>query len=248
MEDRISVLVIEDEEIWIKNLQLILKDFGFEVASVVTNAEDALTALSKANYDIILLDINLNGKSVGIELAKVINTLYKKPFIFITASDGHTLKAAAETQPSAYLTKPINPSSLYIAIQNALNNFNNRQSASPDKKDEEHFTSFFVKQGTRYKKIDWKDIAYLEAGKNYVGVFNAIDKTEYYIRSSLQKTLQHIIPKHMQNQFIQVNRAEVVQFTFILEVVNDEVKTAFKNFTVSELYSKELKNRLNIRI
>ncbi len=245
MENEISVLIVEDEEIWIQNLHLILKDLGFAVANTVSTVDDALSAFAENNYDLILMDINIDGRNSGIELGKIVSKLYKKPFIFITASHDHKIKDAAEAKPSAYLTKPINSSSLFIAIQNAINNFNNQQS-TPDNIEDNNFTSFFVKNGSKYKKIDWKDVAYLSAGKNYIGIFNAADKSEYYIRSSLQKILQHQIPKQLQKQFIQLNRSEAVQFSFVQEVKHDEVKTIFKSFAVSESFSKDLKSRLNI--
>lgn len=246
MENIISVLIVEDEEIWTRTLQLILSDFGFSVAATVNTVQDALEAFATCDYDIILMDIHLNGKSSGIELGKIVKKLYNKPFIFITASKEHSVKEAADAQPSAYLPKPINPSSLFIAIQNAINNFSNNQTVTQPKDEDESFSSFFIKQGNRYKKIDWKDVAFVSAGKNYVGVYNSADKSEYYIRSSLQKTLQHIIPRHLQKQFLQVNRSEAVQLSYISEVANDEVKTAFKNFQLSESFSKELRQRLNI--
>ena len=244
MENEISILIVEDEEIWIEQLHHILTEFGYTVTKTVSNVEDALVALSEDEYDLVLLDINLNGKKSGIELAKIINKLYVKPFIFLTASLNHQMKDAAATGPSAYLTKPVNPASLYVAIQNAINNFSNNKTGSV--KDDDDFSSFFVKQGARYKKIDWAEVAYLSAGKNYTSVFNAADKTEYYIRSSLQKILQYQVPKHLQKQFVQVNRSEAVKLSFIQEVTNDELKTAFKSFVISDTYSKELKNKLNI--
>lgn len=176
MDNIISVLIVEDEEIWTRTLQLILKDFGFSVAASVSTVEDAISAFGAYEYDIILLDIHLNGKNSGLELGKIVKKMYNKPFIFITASRDHNILDAAESKPSAYLTKPINASSLFIAIQNAINNFSNQQVAGSDKADQESFSSFFIKQGNRYKKIDWKHVAYLSAGKNYVGVFNTADR------------------------------------------------------------------------
>jgi DNA-binding LytR/AlgR family response regulator len=246
MENVISVLIVEDEEIWTRTLQLVLSDFGFSIAGTANTVEGALEAFATCDYDIILMDIHLNGKSSGLELGKIVKKIYNKPFIFITASKEHSIREAADAQPSAYLPKPINPSSLFIAIQNAINNFNNNQTVATAKDEDESFSSFFIKQGNRYKKIDWKDVPYISAGKNYVGVYNSVDKTEYYIRSSLQKTLQHIIPRHLQKQFIQVNRSEAVQLSFISEVANDEVRTAFKSFQLSESFGKELRQRLNI--
>lgn len=245
MENAISVLIVEDEEIWTQSLTLILNDFGYNVVNAANTVEAALAAFAADNFDLALIDINLNGLSSGIELGKIVSGLYHKPFIFVTSDRAHSLKDAAMAKPSAYLTKPVNESSLFIAIQNAINNFSNNIVADPESNDEA-FSSFFVKHGNRYKKIDWKDIVYLSAGKNYISAFNAVDKCEYYIRGTLQKTMRDIIPEQMKKQFIQVNRSEVVQFSFIQEVMADEVKTQYKNFPVSESLNKELRKRMRI--
>jgi len=242
MEEQISILIVEDELIWIQALSLILNELGFSVVKSVSTVEDALTAFSTADYDLILLDINLNGKNSGVELGKVINRLYQKPFIFITSSDYVDIKDMAEAMPSAYLRKPVNTTSLFIAIQNAINNF----SSGIEKPGDDMLYSFFVKQGNRYKKINWNDVVYLSAGKNYVSVFNSADKTDYYIRSSLQRIMQNIIPKYLQGNFIQVNRSEIIQRAFIQELVHSKVVTPYKSFAVTDLYHKDLKSKLNI--
>lgn len=242
MEEEISVLIVEDEDIWVQTLKLILRELGFTVVKAVSSTDDALHAFATCKYDIILIDIHLHGKSSGIELGNVVNKLYHKPFIFITSATELDLKEMAGAKPSAYLRKPVNSASLYIAIQNAISNFSNNE----DKHEEEMLQSFFVKQGNRYKKINWVDVAYLSAGKNYVSVFNSVDKTDYYIRSSLQKVIQSIIPRNLQKNFVQVNRSEVIQLSFIHELINDKVVTGYKNFVVSDMFNKELKNKLNI--
>lgn len=248
MEHGISVIIVEDEEIWIASLTRMLDDFGYNIVKTVSTVEDALAAFSTCEYDLILMDINLDGRNSGIELGNIVNKLYHKPFIFITADTDNKIKEASRTNPAAYITKPINPTALFIAIQNAIQHFQNDTQTAVHEHEtgEQELTSFFVKQGTRYKKIDWKDVAYLSSGKNYISVFNAADKTEYYIRSSLQKILQYTVPKNLQKHFIQVNRSEAVQLSYIQEIMNDEVKTAFKTFSVSDTYIKELKSKINI--
>ncbi|PQJ13067.1 hypothetical protein CJD36_004805 [Flavipsychrobacter stenotrophus] len=243
MEQVISILIVEDEDIWVHNLSLLLENFGFSVVKAVSTVKDALAAFSACDYDLVLMDINLDSRGGGIELGKVLHKMYKKPFIFVTSGDYHDVKEASVANPSAYLTKPINASSLFVAIQNAINNFSNNTGA-PEKVAEENFSFFFVKHGSRYKKIEWKDVVYITSQKNYVSVFNASDKAEYLIRSSLQKTMQHIIPKSIHNQFVQVNRAEVVQLSFVNEITSDEVRTNYRNFPISESGGKELKNML----
>ena len=246
MNNEISILIVEDEKIWIECIQKILNDFVFNIAGVARNVQEALDAFGTVDYDLALVDIQLHGRNTGIELGKVLKTTYNKPFIFITASGDHELEAAAQVGPSAYLTKPVSQSTLFIAIQNAIQNHAAHKAANVSGNRDEGVTFFFVKHGNRYKKVEWKNVAYLSSGKNYVTIFNVADKTEYYIRSSLQKTLRHIIPASLRSQFIQVNRADVVQLSFIQEFTGEELKTEYKALPVSEVYCKELKSKLNI--
>jgi len=246
MQEEIAVLVIEDDEMWIKTLSASLDDLGFHVAAVASTFETAVIALNNTDFDIALLDINLHGQNVGIELGKMLTNLYRKPFIFITASyDKHTLNDAIQAKPSAYLTKPVNSVSLFVTIQTAINNFDNQVVATGLAPSAES-DSFFVKQGNKCRRISWKDVVYLSSDKKYTGLFNAPDKTEYLIRSTLSKTLQHIVPKHLQGKFIQLNRSEVINIDYLQEFSADEAKTVYKNFIVTDAYSKDLKTRLNI--
>ncbi|QKJ32766.1 response regulator transcription factor [Mucilaginibacter mali] len=247
MQHDISILIIEDDAMWSQSLKNNLVDFGFTVVGTPNTFQNAITALNSLNYDIALLDINLHTRNEGIELGKMLTNLYRKPFIFITGNfDKQTMDQAVEAKPSAYLTKPVNPVSLYVTIQSAINNFNNKTVAIAAKPGETDSDSFFVKLGDKYKKINWKDVVYLTSDKNYTVIFNAVDGTEYYIRSSMNRTLQYIVPKHLQGKFIQVNRAETVQLSFITELIADEVYTPYKTFTVSENYIRDLKKQLNI--
>ncbi|HEX2606509.1 MAG TPA: response regulator transcription factor [Flavisolibacter sp.] len=246
MQEEISVLIIEDEPLWAKSIQSNLDDFGFRVVGLASNFEEAVTALNRKDYDVVLMDIHLHGKETGIELGKMVSTLYHKPFIFITASyDAQLAQEAVAVKPSAYLTKPVHPASLFATIQSAIQNFHGQNTAvSPA--EAALNDSFFVKQGEKYKKIFWKDIVSLHSEKNYTGVLNAKDNHTYFIRSTLPKTLRFLVPQHLQSGFIQINRSEVIQLAFIQELTREEIKTSLRSYVVTEGYMKELKERLRI--
>ena len=118
MHQEIKVLIIEDEEIWMKSIATTLHDFGYTVSGIADNFEAAVELFNYADYDIALLDINLNSKNKGIELGRMMCTYYRKPFIFLTgSSDRHTLNDAINAGPSAYLTKPVEFDLLLKIIQ-----------------------------------------------------------------------------------------------------------------------------------
>ncbi|MGZ3944662.1 MAG: LytR/AlgR family response regulator transcription factor [Mucilaginibacter sp.] len=247
MQQDISILIIEDDALWAEGLTDNLADFGFSVAGSADSFESAIVALNKLSYDIVLLDISLNGRYEGIELGKMLSELYHKPFIFITANfDKQILDLAINARPSAYLTKPVNSASLYVSIQTAISNFNANKTAVPAEAQAIKSEAFFVKLGDKYKKIDWKDVVYLVSSRNYTLLFNAADQKEYYIRSSVNRTLRYIVPQQLQGRFIQVNRSEVVQQSFIQELISDEILTPYKRFTVGETFLRNVRRQLNI--
>jgi DNA-binding LytR/AlgR family response regulator len=246
MQSDISILIIEDEEIWAENITDYLNQFGFNIVACVDNVEDALPAISANNFDIALLDINLNGKNSGIALGKIISQTVKKPFIFITGSvhDG-IIEQTASVMPSAFLTKPVNPTSLFISIQSAIHHFYSDQSSIAAKSQQTDQNTFFVKVGNKYVKIDWQNVVYLQTEGNYTSIMT-VDGNRYMIKSSMQKTLQYIIPEGLKSNFVQVNRAEVLNVKYIDEIKGDEAKTSHKSFTISDVYLKNLRQQLNI--
>lgn len=243
MQSDISVLIIEDEETWMEQIKYHLGQFGYAVVAYAYSMEQAVTAITANNFDIALLDINLNGKNSGIELGKLISQTLKKPFIFITSSihDG-ILADTAAAYPSAFLTKPFNPATLYISIQSALHHFSTGQTSVQAKPDAE---SFFVKLGNKYVRVDWQEVVCLRSEVNHTNIITR-DGNTYLIRSSLQRALQHIVPEALKKNFVQVNRAEVLQVKYIDKIIDDEVIALGHSYSITESFLKNLKLQLNI--
>src|SRR5690606_16001341 len=94
---------------------------GYTVSGVVYNADEVLENVNEKKPDLILMDIQLNGKKSGIELANIIRIDYEIPIIYLTAlTDSDTLERAKQTEPSGYIVKPFNEKSLLSAIEMAL--------------------------------------------------------------------------------------------------------------------------------
>ncbi len=244
--EEIRIGIVEDEVLWSKLIASALDEHGYIVAWIADTFEEAIKHLNENNCDLVLLDINLKNNTSGIELGKTIFNHYKKPFIFVTANlDPFTIKDAVNVKPSAYLTKPFQPATLVGTLQIAINNFN-EQKASTSKADQVIDDSFFVRQGMKLKKIFWSQIVYLHSENNYVVIFNAKDETGYLIRSTLQKTLNDIIPDFLRSSFIQINRGEAINFNFIQETTMDEVKAGNKMFIVTKTFRDNLRNAIKV--
>lgn len=240
----IQILIIEDDPITAESMNLMLKEFGFAVKGIAHTLEAAIGFLNKEDFDIALVDIDLNGTRSGIEIGMMINNLYRLPFIFITGiSDTAIITEAVKANPAAYLIKPPNAATLFACIQTAIQNFSNRQTGTLQQTQANDF--FFIKTRSKLKRMEWKDVVLLSSADNYT-VLTFQDKSEHYVRSSLAMTLKFQVPKHLQDNFLQVNRSEAVQINCIIEIDEDEITTPIRTVSITKAYSKDIKQRLKI--
>jgi DNA-binding NarL/FixJ family response regulator len=116
-----KILILEDELIVGLDLQEILLQEGYKT-NLVHSFDEGMLELTTFSPDLVLCDINLNGKNNGIDFAKEVNKLY--PFseiIFITSyTSVKYTEEADETSPMDYIVKPWNEEQIKVAIRRAF--------------------------------------------------------------------------------------------------------------------------------
>lgn len=243
MIENINVLIIEDDTYWSDILNAALKKLGYNVVGIADNLESAIKALNVNNFDIAMVDINIDGRKSGIELGKLLGSTYKKPFIYITSETSEVImKEVAETSPSAFLTKPVNNTSLMISIKNALSTEEDNEEVPIQTLDD----TFFVKLGNSYKKLSWADVICLSVNQNYTQVITPTSGNTFLIRSPLQKTLTNVVPRHWQKDFLRINRAEVINTKYIEELSGNTLVTRHGSFDVTDTHLPEIKKHLHL--
>jgi DNA-binding NarL/FixJ family response regulator len=114
-------MIIEDEGVVAHDIARRLKRLGYDVASINSSGEQALSYLSIHTPDLILCDINIQGDQDGIEVAEEVFRGKNIPLIFLTAlSDRGTLERAKKVLPYGYIVKPFDNHDLLTAIELAL--------------------------------------------------------------------------------------------------------------------------------
>ncbi|UPZ15173.1 sigma 54-interacting response regulator [Flavobacterium humidisoli] len=112
-----KVLIVEDEFIVANDLQLILKQAGYMVTGIAVSAEEAYQHIAKNKPDLVLLDIYLEGKQSGIDLAKKLKT-ENIAFVYLSANSNQTiLEEAKKTDPYGFLVKPFREKDLLITLE-----------------------------------------------------------------------------------------------------------------------------------
>lgn len=101
-----KVLLAEDEKSLRDIVSTYLTRKGFDVYAVC-NGEEAIMAVDKNIYDIIILDIMMPKKS-GIDVCKYIRKKYDVPVIFLTALNAEQdVINGYEVGADEYITKPV---------------------------------------------------------------------------------------------------------------------------------------------
>lgn len=107
MQQRVRVLIVEDEIIVALDIKSVLLQLECDVTDTVTNYVDALQSAKRKTPHLLLTDIHLENSKNGIEIAKDIQKISHIPIIFLTAySDENTINEAIKTNPIGYITKP----------------------------------------------------------------------------------------------------------------------------------------------
>jgi signal transduction histidine kinase len=115
------IMVVEDESIVAKDLELTLKRLGYIVPATASSAADALSKAGKHRPDLVLMDIHLQGEIDGIAVARRLRSEMDIPVIYLTAyADEDTVARARETEPFGYLLKPFNERELRSMLEVAI--------------------------------------------------------------------------------------------------------------------------------
>mgnify|MGYP001228382428 CR=1 FL=1 len=117
-----SILVVEDYAAMRKAIRDMLYSLEADNVIEADNGVNALNAMSKQNFDIVLCDYNLgegkNGQQVLEEARHRKLLSYRAIFIIITAEQTASMVLGAmDSKPDEYLTKPFNAQQLYTRIE-----------------------------------------------------------------------------------------------------------------------------------
>jgi CheY-like chemotaxis protein len=115
------ILVVEDEAIIARDIQVTLQRLGYVVPPPVASCEEAFSSLTAHHPDLVLMDINIRGEIDGIETAARIRDSHGTPVVYLTSySDATTTATAKATGASGYVLKPFRARDLTAAIELAL--------------------------------------------------------------------------------------------------------------------------------
>lgn len=200
-----NILIIEDNYLVAEDLKQSLEKNNFNVVAIVDNAEEAIIALKTFAVDLVLIDIVINGKISGIELAEIIHLNYQIPFIYVTSnSDKKTISKALVHKPQSYIIKPFTEIDIFTNVQLALDS----KKEVVTQTNQTDTTSMMIKVDGNFVKIKFDALLFVKAEGNYLK-FETQEK-EYVTRMKL-KECSDLMPIF----FVQIHKSYIVNTNFI---------------------------------
>lgn len=202
-----QILVIEDEIFTANFISNSLSKIG--LCTIANNYEKSIYLLDNNNFDLILIDVNLNEIKTGIDIARYISTNLETPFLFLTSySNQITLQEAASTRPQGYLVKPIKSEDIIASVTIALNNNYHKKLNTSQNIVENIQSSYKIKRVINYinenidKKIEIDELSKITKWKTHhlIRVFTSyINKTpyQYLLKLKIEKSKALLLESDM---------------------------------------------------
>jgi len=116
--DKKKVMIVEDDIIIQKLIQICLNNLGYEVCGNAASGDEAVLYAQQTKPDFVLMDISLSGRIDGIDAAREIKAQSDAKIIFLTAfSDEKIVERAKEIHPAGFILKPFSTNDLRITLE-----------------------------------------------------------------------------------------------------------------------------------
>jgi len=216
---KLKLLLLEDHIDEAEELADFLENNSYKI-TITTTLKDAEKQINNKHFDLIILDIMIQGKPDGISLAKKLNdNNVDIPFLFLSSMQTKLLFDQAKlTKPITYLLKPFNKLELLFSLElamekhyeqsNSISLNTNNAILSP--------ASLFIKKNKSIQKVTVDEINYIEVEEKYSSL--VCEEGNYLIKLSLTKVKELL----SNPDFIQVHRNFLVNVKSIKEIYLDD--------------------------
>ena len=227
--------IVDDNALDRKTTASFVKKYPFiQIAGLYASAGEALEAAQQQLPDAIFLDVDMpggNGLDLRVQLEKV------PACIFITAYPEYAVESFA-VNALDFIVKPINTERFDITM-NRLQYFldtHYKASLLAHSLSEE---SLFIKDGHNHIRIQFHDIIYLEALKDYTGIVTREKK------HCVLTPLGSLLKEQAFRSFIRIHRSYAVQKQYIRKITPRAVVVNDIQLPIGRSYKDLLDNLIN---
>lgn len=214
--EKITVMIVDDDPAARQVLEHHLRAVpGVEILTQAADAGEAYRRILEVSPDILLLDVEMPGRS-GFDLVHDLQKIgLPACIIFVTAYDKYAIRAIKEAAFD-YLLKPVDPTELLEALARYRSN---PVAGFPDPRTEKLPQGYRYHEKIRLKSksgfilLDPDDIYYCKADWNYTDVHCVDDR-----KVTVSMTLHHVLGILPLFAFFRISRSVVINLNYLAEV------------------------------
>ncbi|TDQ11762.1 LytR/AlgR family response regulator transcription factor [Pedobacter metabolipauper] len=230
-------VIIDDEQYAIDALVNYINQIpDLDLLKTFTNPTEALSSIrTEDQIDFIFIDIEMPDIS-GLELAQHLRS--KTRFLIFTTSHSSHAITAFDLNASHYLLKPISFSKFALTIADLIKD---KETIILPQKKEKHLCFIKADHKNTYNYIDFEDIVYVEAAKNYVIIYTSNEKERYMTHMGLNH-----VEAALNSSFIRINKSFIIAKNAIKKVEGHNIKLKNgKDLQLGDVYKPAFQLFLN---
>ncbi|HNP23465.1 MAG TPA: LytTR family DNA-binding domain-containing protein [Panacibacter sp.] len=219
-------IIVDDERLAQQVISNHLQRSGrLELAGVCSNVQEARAMLGQQDIDIMFLDIQLPG-TTGLEFLR---SLSEPPLVVLTTAYAGYALESYEYNVVDYLLKPISFERFTKAIDKIVEGAAAARQNSEIKSDH-----IFIKSGSKFLRINFADIVFLEGMKDYVKIHT---QNASLLTHQTMQDMEELLPAR---QFIRVHRSYIVAIAQIRSIHGNSIETAKAELNIGSSYKEQV--------
>ncbi|MEI6765267.1 MAG: LytTR family DNA-binding domain-containing protein [Bacteroidota bacterium] len=236
---KINCIAVDDEHPALMQIEDYISKVPFlNLLKSFDNGIETLEFLKSNTVDLIFLDIQMEDLT-GIQLLSILKN--KPRVILTTAYDSYALQAF-DLDVTDYLLKPISFERFLQSVEKVFDSISPKKSTDitagvTPTGDEKGY--LFVKTDYRMKRVDFKDILYIEGLKEYLVIRTLTGKV---ITLQSFKKMEDALPSA---NFIRVHKSYMVAIDKIESIERNRIKIADQIIPVGDTYKKQFFDMLD---
>ena len=218
---KIRTVIVDDEELARERIESLLAARpDVEIVGVCADGPSAVEAIDRTRPDLVFLDVQMPGMD-GFEVLDTIDAAHMPAVVFVTAYDGHALRAF-EIHALDFLLKPFDQARFEKALERARGQLARSAPSVLDsrlvslleelREERKYPERLIVKSSGRVFFVRTEDIDWVEASGNYVKIHT---KSDAYL---LRESMKNMEAKLDAKTFVRIHRSAIVNIDRIKEL------------------------------
>ncbi len=233
----INCVIIDDEPLAREGLGNYVREIDFlHLVATCENPLELIKVMEQYPVDLIFLDIQMP-KMNGLDFLKVVQN---PPLVIITTAYPSYALEGFQLNVLDYLLKPITFDRFFKSVKKASDYFHlvNKQSDPGPTKTEPAEDYFFIRCGSKYEKIHFDQILYVEGMQNYITIYTQKGK---FVTLLYLKNLEESLDKQ---SFIRVHKSYIVSIDKIEGIEGNEIFMQTHRIPISRNYREQVIQRV----